>query len=384
MRKKLAIIGASYLQEPVITKAIEMGIETHVFAWKSGDIGEKLADYFYPISIIEKEAILEKCKEIGIDGICTIASDLATITVSYVAEHMGLSGNSIATSIVSTNKHEMRKCFEKNGDPSPISRLVESIDDLDKDKLVYPLIVKPTDRSGSRGIYMVNDWDELSVAIEGAKEQGFEKKALVEDYVCGKEYSVEYISYNGKHFFLAMTEKYTTGSPNFIEVGHIEPSGVDATTLEKVKKIVEHALNSLGITVGASHTEIKIDSKGEIKIIEIGGRMGGDFIGSHLVRLSTNNDFVEQVVRCALGLNPIVYQNLCHQVAAVRFAFNDDDCELIQKFVGEHSEKVIQYNIERNVGNTVVDSSSRWGYCLAVFSSREEARHIFKWSGVKK
>lgn len=374
MRKKLAIIGASYLQEPVITKAIEMGIETHVFAWKSGDIGETLADFFYPISIIEKERILEKCKEIGIDGICTIASDLATITVSYVAEHMGLPGNSIATSIVSTNKHEMRKCFEKNGDPSPLSRLVESIDDLDKETLVYPLIVKPTDRSGSRGIYKVNDWDELSVAIEGAKKQGFEKKALVEDYVSGKEYSVEYISYNGKHFFLAMTEKYTTGSPNFIEVGHIEPSGVDATTLEKVKKIVEHALNSLGITVGASHTEIKIDSKGKIKIIEIGGRMGGDFIGSHLVMLSTNNDFVEFVINCSIGREPKIHYETCERVAAVKFAFKREDCDLIRKFVAENKEKVVKYHIEEKNKEIVKDSSSRWGYCLAVFSSREEAQ----------
>ena len=82
-----------------------MGIETHVFAWEAGDVGEKIADYFYPISITEKTLILKKCREIGIDGICTIASDLATLTVSYVAEHMGLIGNCIKTSLVSTDKN---------------------------------------------------------------------------------------------------------------------------------------------------------------------------------------------------------------------------------------------------------------------------------------
>ena len=80
--KKLAIIGASYLQEPLIEKAKSMGIETHVFAWAAGDVGEKSADYFYPISIVEKDEILKRCREIGIDGICTIASDLAVITVN--------------------------------------------------------------------------------------------------------------------------------------------------------------------------------------------------------------------------------------------------------------------------------------------------------------
>ena len=115
--KKLAIIGASYLQNPLIEKAKSMGVETHVFAWECGDIGEKTADYFYPISIVEKEQILEKCKQIGIDGICTIASDLATIAVNYVANAMGLIGNSLECVELSTNKHMMRMAFEKNMDP---------------------------------------------------------------------------------------------------------------------------------------------------------------------------------------------------------------------------------------------------------------------------
>ena len=127
--KKLAIIGASYLQEPLIEKAKSMGIETHVFAWAAGDVGEKSADYFYPISIVEKDEILKRCREIGIDGICTIASDLAVITVNYVANNMGLTANSIACTEKSTNKHLMRAAFEKNGDPSPKSILVSSIDD---------------------------------------------------------------------------------------------------------------------------------------------------------------------------------------------------------------------------------------------------------------
>ena len=92
--KKLAVIGASYLQEPLIQKAKSMGLETHVFAWAANDVGEKSADHFYPISIVEKDAILEKCREIGIDGGFSIASDLAAITVNHVARALGLPGNS--------------------------------------------------------------------------------------------------------------------------------------------------------------------------------------------------------------------------------------------------------------------------------------------------
>lgn len=147
MKKKIAIIGASYLQLPLIQKAKELGYETHVFAWKANDVGEKVADYFYPISIVEKERILKKCREIGICGICSIASDLAVITVNYVAEELGLNGNSLETTDVSTNKYLMRQIFKKNGDPSPKSMKVDLDTDLDKINIIYPVIVKPTDRS---------------------------------------------------------------------------------------------------------------------------------------------------------------------------------------------------------------------------------------------
>ena len=144
--KKLAIIGASYLQLPLIKKAKEMKLETHVFAWAANDVGEKEADYFYPISIIEKEKILKKCQEISIDGICTIASDLAVITVNYVASVMNLPGNSMECTELSTNKHLMRQAFFLNHDPSPKSLLAAGIDDLKDISLDYPVIVQPIDQ----------------------------------------------------------------------------------------------------------------------------------------------------------------------------------------------------------------------------------------------
>ena len=97
--KKLAIIGASYLQKPLIERAKELGYETHVFAWEANDVGEKIADYFYPISIVEKKEILDVCRQIGICGICTIASDLAAVTVNYVANELELPGNSKEASL---------------------------------------------------------------------------------------------------------------------------------------------------------------------------------------------------------------------------------------------------------------------------------------------
>ena len=360
---KLAIIGASYLQLPLIKKAKSMGIETHVFAWKVGDVGETEADFFYPISIVEKDKILEKCEQIKIDGICSIASDLAAITVNYIASQLGLNGNSSECTMISTNKHLMRRAFEMGGDPSPKSILVNSVEDLEGNSFEYPIIVKPTDRSGSRGITKLENANGLADAIENAKEQGFEKKALVEEYVTGDEYSVEYISYHGKHTFLSMTKKFTTGAPHFIETGHIEPAPIDDKILNKVKKIVTHALDTLMIKNSASHSELKISKTGDIKLIEIGGRMGGDFIGSNMVQLSTGVDFVKAVIQVALDKKPDITFNNFVRTAGVRFIFGQKDIEILKKIEKEHPDYLVYKEVHECDGE-ITDSASRHGVFL--------------------
>lgn len=374
--KKLAIIGASYLQLPLINKAKKMGLETHVFAWKCGDVGEKEADFFYPISIVEKEQILEKCREINIDGICSIASDLAMITVNYVAQSLGLVSNSLECTQVSTNKHLMRKRFEECDDPSPRSYCVTDVADAMNCPLTYPAIVKPVDRSGSRGITKIYSADELENAIAVAKAEGFDQHVLVEEYAEGDEYSVEYISWEGKHQFLALTKKYTTGAPHFIETGHIQPAEVPNELLEKVKQVVDHALTSLGIEFGASHTEIKIDSDETIRLIEIGGRMGGDFIGSDLVQLSTGYDFVKAVIDVALGCAPLIPEAIETNTAAVRFIMNQEDAIKMELFRKNHLECVVKYENSNDYNHDVVDSSSRFGYYL-MYSINGQKRSCF-------
>ncbi len=369
--KKLAIIGASYLQEPLILTAKDMGIQTHVFAWKVGDLGEEIADFFYPISIVEKEEILIKCKEIGIDGITSIASDLAMITVNYVANELGLVTNSKNSLLKSTNKHEMRKCFFDNSDPSPKSIIVESINELDNIDFHYPVIVKPVDRSGSRGITKLDDKSGLEEAIENAKAVGFIKKALLEEYVSGDEYSVECISYKGEHRLLAITRKYTTGSPHFIETAHFEPANLNDEISETIKNIVFHALDSLEIEYGASHSEIKIDSDRNIKIIEIGARMGGDYIGSHLVKYSTGLDFVKMVIQVALGEKPDLTPILKPSYVGVRFVINKADLDLINTLVNEYPEMVMKYELFDDLKGEVTDSSNRFGVCVFKSTDKE-------------
>lgn len=299
--KKLAIIGGSYLQLPIVNKAKEMEIETHVFSWRDGAVCANVADFFYPISIIEKEEILKVCQELGIDGITTIASDTAVVTVNYVASRLGLRSNPVEFSDITTNKYLMRQCFMAHNIPSPRFALVDEQDNYDITDFGFPLIVKPTDRSGSRGVEKVLDPVHLCAAIERARKESFENKAIIEEFVTGREVSVETISFEGKHYILQITDKVTTGAPYFVELEHHQPSSLPNHVKNQIKEIVLKALDALHIQYGASHSELKVTQDEEIRVIEIGARMGGDFIGSDLVRLSTGYDFLKGVIEVALG-----------------------------------------------------------------------------------
>lgn len=320
--KKLAVIGASYLQLPLVKKAKEMGLEVHCFAWAEGAVCKELADYFYPISIVEKEEILKVCQEVEIDGICTIASDVAAPTVAYVANKMKLVGNDYEAAVKANNKYQMREAFMKAGVPCPKYMMVTP-ETLHSSEVIaglrefqYPMLTKPSDRSGSLGVTKIVMPSQFYPAVELAMEKSFKYQAMVEEFIEGREISVEFISYKGVHYPLQITDKVTTEAPHFVELEHHQPSTLSEVMFSTIYDITKNALNALGLTNGASHSEYKITKDGRIAIMEIGGRMGGDFIGSDLVRLSTGYDFVKGVIDVALGEfeEPVKTLNMCSGV----------------------------------------------------------------------
>lgn len=358
--KKLAIIGASYLQLPLVQKAKEMGIETHCFAWPEGAVCKEIADYFYPISILEKQAILKECIEINIDGITTIATDMAIPTICFVAEKMKLISNSFISSIASTNKWDMRTAFKKN--KCSIPKFIEASESkVNIEGLKFPLIIKPVDRSGSRGVTKVMFENELPSAINYAIIESICKKAIIEEYIEGEEVSVETISWKGEHNILAITDKVTTGAPHFVELAHHQPSGLPKETQEKIKKETIKCLNALEVNFGAGHSEFKITSNGEVYIIEVGARMGGDFIGSHLVELSTGYDFLEGVINIALGKyeTPILKNN---NFSGVYFLCKQTE-QILPYFSQENN-----FDVEKEIQNTtlknITNSNERSGYLI--------------------
>lgn len=362
-KRKIAIIGGSYLQLPAVLKAKELGYEVHCFSWKDGAVCADYADYFYPISIIEKEQILKECQRIGIGGITSIASDVAVLTVNYVASHMGLVSNPDEYSQITTNKYLMRQCFVDNSIPSPRFTIADNANSYNIKAFKFPLIVKPTDRSGSRGVEKVLDPVQLDAAILRAKKESFGNAAIIEEFITGREISVEAISFQGCHYILQITDKVTTGAPYFVELEHHQPSTLAEEIKKQVEEIVLHALDALHIQYGASHSELKITEDGDIRVIEIGARMGGDFIGSTLVQLSTGYDFLKGVIKVAMGEfeEPVISKHHCSGVY-----FLSKETAYIKKYIEQSRNypEIVEAKVTDETLRNIECSGDRSGYLI--------------------
>ncbi|MEG0310889.1 MAG: ATP-grasp domain-containing protein, partial [Eubacterium sp.] len=162
-----------------------------------------------------------------------------------------------------------------------------------------------------------------------------------------------------------LTQKSTTGAPHFIETGHFEPAEVTPTLRNKIISVIRKALDTLKIENGASHSEIMIDHSGEIKIIEIGGRMGGDCIGSELVPRSTGYDFVGMVLDIACGKAPDFNLIFDPKPTEIRFIFNSEDLEELEKIRQEKPESIVfESKIEVFDERIITDSSVRYGFYI--------------------
>jgi len=377
MSVKVAVLGASYLQRPLYEKLRILGVFSVGISWDKEEdcVKDGLVDKFYEISIVEKDKVLEVCKKEMIHGILSIASDVAVPIASYVSEKMNLVGNSIQSSLWSTNKNEMRKRFKAYNLPIPDFCEVKCLEDAELflKKSSKDLIIKPSDRSGSLGVQFVpkntkendlSNWVELSIS------SSFSKTAIIEEFITGREISVEYISFEGKHYFLNTTDKVTSGPPHYVELEQHQPALITNELLHRVKNMVPNALDSLGIRTGASHTELLIDDEQQIWITEVGARMGGDFIGSTLTKLSTGYDFVEGVINASLGKfkEPEITQNLYSGVL-----FLSKETQPILKMIQSVDDpRVVERKIMTNELKQVKKSSDRSGYLIYQSSKRFE------------
>ena len=198
----------------------------------------------------------------------------------------------------------MREALKKGGCRCPFYQKISSLSDaLEAIKhTTFPVIIKPCDRSGSMGVTKVDKQEDLADAVEVALDCSLCKEAIIEKFIdIAHEISVEGISWHGEHHVLAITDKVTTGAPHYVELGQHQPSLLPQPILDEAVHQVKLGVKALGIEYGASHPELMVSKDGKVYVTEIGARMGGDFIGSDLVYLSTGYDFLKGVIEIALG-----------------------------------------------------------------------------------
>ena len=320
--KKIMILGASILQLPAIRKAKEMGLDVIVVDMNPDAVGFKEEGITrLQISTIDTPKIVEAAREYRIDGIMTLASDMPMQTVAAVCKDLNLLGITPRTALNATNKAEMRICLKKNGVPVPEFYIVcEWGEFYDASKnFVEKFVVKPADNSGNRGIKLVTDFsiENLKEAYTYSKQYSRDGRILLEEYMEGDEFSVESISVHGVCNIIQITDKITSGKPYFVEMGHTQPSRYDTAKLRDIASVAKMGVEVLGINHGPSHTEIKYTAGGP-KVVEIGARLGGDFITTHLVPLSTGVDMVTANIKCAIGEDPDIEKKHA-KCSAVRF-----------------------------------------------------------------
>lgn len=307
-QKKMMILGASALQVPAIKKAKELGYQIILVDYDENAVGFALADVKLVVSTLDQEEVYRQALIYQPDVVMTSTSDGPVRTAAYVNEKLGKSPDlSYENAICATIKSKMRDRLKQCGVPIPEYYAAADYEAFSTavDKLGGDCIVKPADNAGSRGVV------HLDYEANGIKDKiyRYSKKnarngmVMVEEYMHGPEVSVEIMVMDGEPHILAITDKYITPPPYFVELAHCEPSRLDAKTQEDIRQVAIQAVKAIGIENAPAHVEIKVTEEGA-KIVELAARLGGDFITSRLVPLSTGIDMVGASVLLATGEVP--------------------------------------------------------------------------------
>lgn len=302
--KKLLVVGAGFLQSFVIKAAKELGI--YVLAVDANPYAEgfKYADEFSVINITDSEACLNYAQAQNIDGVLTAATDFGVLTTAYIAKKLQLPGIDYTSAQIIKNKYLVRKhLYEAGADDTGLSFEISNTEDIETvlPQINLPVMVKPCDGSGSRGASRVNNEGEFRSACELAISQSLTHKATVEPFVFGNEYGVESFVLNGKIHILGIMKKLMTKPPYYAELGHSFPSGLTQEVEEKIKGCVTKALSALNVTFGSVNMDLLLTDSGNVHIVDIGARMGGNLIGSHIIPIGTGIEYIKNMILAALG-----------------------------------------------------------------------------------
>lgn len=362
--RKLLVLAAGILQVPIIKKAKEMGYYVIAADGDSNAIGLQYADKPVVVNITSEDDVLRIASEERIDGVIHPCSEVSMNVMGRLNDELGLSGISREAAYRATNKHLMRGAFEKYGAPSPKSFCFNNVDEAwicFCEELPKNGILKPSRNSGSRGIAKIEKGiskDLFTELFERSKAESRDTTVMLEQFIEGPEFSVEIIVWNGEINVLTVTDKKTTEAPYFVELGHNQPSVFPIDIVSEIESAAVAGVKALEVNNCACHAEIKVQ-EGKAYIMEIGARLGGDFISTELTHLSTGIDMVAAAINCALGIKPSLVPVEAKQAVCIRYfcpkpgkLVNISNLELL------NSPHVYQWEIYHKEGDIIPEVTS--------------------------
>jgi biotin carboxylase len=305
----ILILGAGIMQEPAIRIARLKGWRVVLADGNPKAPARGMADQFECIDLKNRDGLLSFARSLrhgpGLDGVFTAGTDFSS-SVAWVAENLGLPGISYDTAMKATDKCLMRQAFARAGVPSPPFSPWSGGGDpraVVLPGMAFPLVVKPVDNMGARGVKRVEDAVELAEACHAALSLSRSSRVIVEQYMEGPEFSLDAIVYKGTVTVCGVADRLIRFPPSFVEMGHTMPTDVDAKTIGALQDVFAAGIRAIGIDNGAAKGDIKLTPEGPM-VGEIAARLSGGYMSGWTFPLSTGVEVTEAALNIAMGLAP--------------------------------------------------------------------------------
>ncbi len=387
MRRNLIIIGGGMLQVPLIETAREMGLFVIVFDMSADAPGMALADRTVVMSTRDIDGCVREARllreTMPVHGVITAGTD-ASRAVAAIAGTLELPGIRYADAEAASNKVLMRKRLRQHGVPVPDFFSVWSIKEAREamDELTFPLVLKPADNMGARGVIKVSGREEMYAAFRHAKKYSPTGEMILEEYMAGPELSVDALAWNrGDSFRMCgIADRIIEKEPYFVELGHNMPSAQSPEILREAEHVMRSAMRALGIHTGAGKGDLKITADG-VKVGEVAARLSGGFMSSHTFPLHSGVNLLRAAIQIALGEEPDAVEPIRNRVAIERCILGRPG--KILSFSGKESMErvpgVAAVQFTRKIGDVIPEATSnidKAGHVVAAADSLEEAEAI--------
>lgn len=305
-QKKLMLLGGLRYLIPVIKAAHELGLYVITCDYISDNIAHKFSDEYHNVSIMDKEAVLSLAKELDIDGIMSFAVDPGVITAAYVAEKLSLPSCPLKSIMILQDKALFRQFLTMHNFTAPTAKGFshERVTDDDLSKFHFPVIVKPVDSAGSKGVTRVDNEGELEPAIQIALLNSFSGNFIIEDFIEQKGFSsdTDCFSVNGKmEFYSFSDQRFDENAINpYTPSAYSWPSTISSENQDELKHELQRLIDLLDLGTSIYNVEVRVGVDGKAYIMEMSPRGGGNRL-SEMLKYATGVDLIKNAVRAAVG-----------------------------------------------------------------------------------